>query len=246
MHPVITALKTQLPALLGTELVGIYVYGSLVWGDFDPDISDIDTLVVLAGDVNEKLFQQLDGFHQTLDAQFPDWAGRIELAYIAVTALQTFKTQRSPISVISPGEPFNTKDAGLDWLINWYTIRAQSVVVYGPAAQTIIPDITVEEFRTGVRNQIDEWIDWVMYTRESRPSQAYVILTMCRALYAVQSGLQTSKIQAADWALLHHPSQAERITKALRWRELHREAVEDATLTYPDAVAMVEYAARVR
>ena len=246
MHPVIHALKTQLSALLGTELVGIYVYGSLVWGDFDPDVSDIDTLVVLTSDVNETLFQQLDAVHQTLEAQFPDWAGRIEIAYISVIALQTFKTLRSPISVISPGELFNTKDAGLDWLINWYTIRAQSVVVYGPVAQTIIPDISVEEFRTAVRNQIDEWVDWVTHSRDSRPSQAYVILTMCRALYAVQSGLQTSKTQAAAWAMLHHPTQAERIAKALRWRIQHREPVKNPALTYPDAVAMVEYAARVR
>ncbi len=246
MHPVIDALKTQLPALLGTELVGIYVYGSLVWGDFDPDCSDIDLMVVLAQDINAQQYGELDGVHHKLEAKFPEWAGRIEIAYISVTALQTFRTQRSPISVISPGEPFNTKDAGLDWLINWYTIRTQSVVVYGPDVEALFPTISMEEFRTAVRNQIVEWADWVTHTRDSRPSQAYVILTMCRALYAVQTGEQTSKIQAAAWAKAHHPTQAERIANALRWRVQHREPVENPALTYPDAVAMVEYAARVR
>ena len=217
-----------------------------MWGDFDPDISDIDLLVVLRQDVDKELFDTLDAFHQTLEAQFPDWAGRIEIAYISATALETFKTQRSPISVISPGEPFNTKDAGLDWLINWYTIRAQSMVEYGPAAEGIIAAISTEEFRTAVRDQIGDWVDWVVHTRDSRPYQAYAILTMCRALYAVQTGLQTSKIQAANWAMEHHPTQCERITNALRWRERHRDVGEDASLTYPDAVAMVEYAARVR
>ena len=244
MHPVLMTLNTHLPTVLGTELVGIYAYGSLVWGDFDPDISDIDTLVVLANDVHESVFAQLDAFHQTLEGAFPDWAGRIEIAYISVPALQTFKTQRSPISVISPGEPFNTKDAGLDWLINWYTIRAQSVVVYGPRVDTIIPNISQEEFRTAVRDQIGDWVDWVVHTRDSRPYQAYAILTMCRALYAIETGLQTSKIQAAAWATVQHPMQAERISKALCWRVQHREYVENPEATYPDAVAMVEYAAR--
>ncbi|MFN7472539.1 MAG: aminoglycoside adenylyltransferase domain-containing protein [Roseiflexaceae bacterium] len=246
MHPVVQTIQLQLPPLLTQTLVGIYCYGSLVWGDFDPDISDIDLLVVVRQDVDKELFDTLDAFHQTLEAQFPDWAGRIEIAYISATALETFKTQRSPISVISPGEPFNTKDAGLDWLINWYTIRAQSMVVYGPAAEGIIPAISIEEFRTAVRDQIGDWVDWVVQTRDSRPYQAYAILTMCRALFAVQTGLQTSKIQAANWAMEHHPTQCERITNALRWRERHRDVGEDASLTYPDAVAMVEYAARVR
>jgi len=246
MHPVVQTIQLQLPPLLRHTLVGIYCYGSLVWGDFDPDISDIDLLVVVRQDVDKELFDTLDAFHQTLEAQFPDWAGRIEIAYISATALETFKTQRSPISVISPGEPFNTKDAGLDWLINWYTIRAQSMVVYGPAAEGVIPAISIEEFRNAVRDQIGDWVDWVVQTRDSRPYQAYAILTMCRALFAVQTGLQTSKIQAANWAMEHHPTQCERITNALRWRERHRDVGEDASLTYPDAVAMVEYAARVR
>ena len=246
MHPVVQTIQQQLPPLLKHTLVGIYCYGSLVWGDFEPDISDIDLLVVLQEDVGEELFVTLDAFHQRLEEMYPEWAGRIEIAYISITALETFKTQRSPISVISPGEPFNTKDAGLDWLINWYTIRAQSIVVHGPAAEDIIPAISIEEFCTAVRDQIGEWVDWVVHTRDSRPSQAYVILTMCRALFAVQTGLQTSKIQAANWAMEHHPTQAERITNALRWRERHRDHVENPAATYPDAVAMVEYAARVR
>jgi predicted nucleotidyltransferase len=245
MHLVVQTIQQQLPSLLTHTLVGIYCYGSLVWGDFDPDISDIDLLVVLRQDVSEELFVTLDAYHQRLETMYPEWAGRIEIAYISIAALETFKTQRSPISVISPGEPFNTKDAGLDWLINWYTIRAQSMVVYGPAAEHMIPAISIEEFRTAVRDQIGDWVDWVVHTRDSRPYQAYAILTMCRALYAVETGQQTSKTQAAAWASTHHPTQAERITKALRWREQHREHVENPAATYPDAVAMVEYAARV-
>lgn len=247
MHPVVQTIQQQLPPLLTHTLVGIYCYGSLVWGDFDPDISDIDLLVVLRQDVDKELFDTLAAFHQTLEAQFPDWAGRIEIAYISFTALETFKTQRSPISVVSPGEPFNTKDAGLDWLINWYTIRAQSIVVYGPAAEDIIPAISIEEFRTAVRDQIGEWVDWVHHAGDESPSHAYVILTICRALYSVQTGHQTSKLCAAAWAKTHHPSQVVRIDKALQWRlEWRNVDPTQAAESFADAVAMVEYAARVR
>ncbi|MFM2308740.1 MAG: hypothetical protein RLY87_861 [Chloroflexota bacterium] len=247
MHTITDALATQLPGFLGAELVGIYVYGSLVWGDFDADISDIDTLVVLTRDVDDGLFAVLNAFHQELEAAFPEWQGRIEIAYIAQAALQTFRVQRSPIAVISPGEPFNIKDAGLDWLINWYTIRTQGVVVYGPQVTDIIPVITAGEFRTAVGNQISEWVEWVHEAGDQSPSHAYVILTMCRALYSVATGHQTSKIQAAAWANIHHPSQAVRIEKALRWRRDWRAAdPAQAAESYADAVAMVEYASRAR
>lgn len=245
MHPIVVRVREQLPVLVPADLVGIAVYGSLVWGDFDPQISDIDLLVVLTRDVDAGLFAVLDAFHQQLEAAFPEWQGRIEIAYIAEAALQTFRLQRSPIAVISPGEPFNIKDAGLDWLINWYTIRTQGVVVYGPAMTDIIPVITPSEFRTAVGNQIAEWVDWVHEAGEQSPSHAYVILTMCRALYSWQTGAQTSKIQAAAWAKIHHPGQAARIDRALHWRESWRDAdPAQAAQSHADAVAMVEYAYR--
>ena len=35
-------LQIELQSILGEKLVGIYIYGSLVWGDFNHTTSDID------------------------------------------------------------------------------------------------------------------------------------------------------------------------------------------------------------
>jgi predicted nucleotidyltransferase len=236
---VVTTVTQTLPTLLDDTLVGIYLFGSLVWGDFDEDTSDIDILVVLRRDVDDTLFTALNAFHDKLALQYPYWAERIELVYISLDALDSFKEKRSPIAVISPGEPFNIKDAGLDWLINWYTIRNQCRVVYGPDPATIIPVITRDEFTNGVRAQVDEWGDWVVHTRESRPYQAYAILTMCRALYVWQAGVQTSKRRAAEWAMQALPEQTGIIANALEWRRDHRNNDINHAATYRFAVEMV-------
>ncbi len=44
-------LKAALADIYGERLRGVYLYGSYARGDFDPESSDIDVLVVLAGDV---------------------------------------------------------------------------------------------------------------------------------------------------------------------------------------------------
>ena len=239
IQPVLETITSQLPTQLGDTLVGIYAYGSAVWGDFDDDISDIDLLVVLTRAVDSDLFARLDAWHQTLESRFPVWAGRIEIAYISTTALQTFRTHNSPIAVISPGEPFNIKEAGIDWLINWYTIRQQSVVLYGAAVATVIPAISADEFRDSVRQQVGEWRDWVSHTRDSRPYQAYTILTMCRALYAWHTGQQASKRVAAEWAMQQLPTHAGIIANALVWRRDYREMDINHAATYRFAVEMV-------
>ena len=240
IQPLLTVVTHELPLQLGDTLVGCYLYGSAVWGDFDDDISDIDLLVVLTHDVGDALFARLDGWHQDVEARFPDWAERIEIAYISTTALQTFRSHNSPIAVISPGEPFNFKEAGIDWLINWYTIRNQSVVLIGPPPDGIIPEIRDVEFRESVRRQVGGWRDWVSHSRDSRPSQAYTILTMCRALYAWDTGTPVSKRVAAEWAMQQLPVHADIIANALEWRRNHRDNDINHAATYRYAVVMVQ------
>src|SRR5436189_78860 len=61
-HPeinhVLDILLAQIQAILGKKLVGVYLYGSLVTGDFDTEISDIDVLAALSSEIDEKEFRE--------------------------------------------------------------------------------------------------------------------------------------------------------------------------------------------
>ncbi len=115
INDLLQLLLAQLQNILGQKLVGLYLYGSLVTGDFDEQSSDIDLLAVTGTDINQQEFEVLKQMHDDLVLQDPVWADRIEVAYVSVEALKTFKSQTSRIAIISPGEPFHVKDAGKDW-----------------------------------------------------------------------------------------------------------------------------------
>lgn len=228
--------------LLGDKLVGLYLYGSLTAGDFDHTHSDIDLLAVLVSELDETEFARLDTMHAAFVAVHPAWVDRIEIAYLTQDALKTFRTQRSTIAIISPGEPFHFKEAGKDWLINWWNVRRQGVAIYGPQAQTLIAPIDDEEFLTAVRQQVGEWRTYVL-EMERRKSQAYAILTMCRALYAVHHGEQATKRQAAAWAADYFPQWGPLIRSAWQWRIAPDDEGVDHTATQPATVQFVHFAA---
>ena len=236
-------LLNRMRQTLGHKLVGLYLYGSLVWGDFDSDISDIDLLALTEGDLDLEEFGRLDKMHRAFLQDYPRWDDRLEIAYYSVRGLQTFKTARSPIAVISPGEPFNLKDAGYDWQINWYVVQEKGRKLYGPDFKTLIVPVSQQEFVAWVKAQVEEWREYVVHTRASRPYQAYTILTMCRALRAVETGEQVSKKAAARWAQARFPEKAGIIQKALDWREDYRNQAVEPETTYPEAVNFVEFAA---
>jgi predicted nucleotidyltransferase/L-rhamnose mutarotase len=243
-YPEVTQLLQELlqhiKAVLGQKLVGLYVYGSLATGDFDRKVSDIDLLAAVSSDIEPDEFDALKTMHEDFAAKHPAWNDRIEVQYISTTALKTFKSKINKATVISPGEPFHTIDVGDHWLMNWYVVREKGIPLFGPPPTTLIAPVSKAEFIGSVRKHTQSWNEWVKVLR-SRKAQAYSILTMCRALYAVKEGEQPSKEQAAHWVADEFPEWSEVVTNAMAWRQSD-EDVENDEVNYPKAEAFVNFA----
>ncbi|MBI5667457.1 MAG: DUF4111 domain-containing protein [Chloroflexi bacterium] len=238
VNDLLKRLLTDMQAILDAKLVGLYLYGSLVTGDFDDASSDVDLLAVVSADLTLPEFDALDRMQLNAVQQQPHWEHRLEIAYLSVKGLTTFKTQISPIAIISPGEPFHTKPAGREWLINWYMVREKGRTLYGPPPQTLIVPVSREEFVAAVREHVRMWRDWMGDFR-TRPAQAYAIITLCRALYTCTCGEQVSKKQAAGWAADHLPEWSSLIQNALLWRKHWRDNTVDHDATLPETQRFV-------
>ncbi len=230
----------QMQSVLKQKLVGIYLFGSLVWGDFDRGSSDIDLLVATAADIDDQEFSNLHQMQLDIVDKYPYWNGRIEIAYLSTAALQTFKSHPSKIAIISPGEPFHFKEAGKDWLVNWYMVQEQGRTLFGPAPTTLIDPISEQEFIQTVKEHVAGWAEWI-YDSRARPSQAYAILTMCRALYTCRHGVQVSKRKAAEWVARELPEWSELIANALLWRAAWRDDTVDHAATFPETLRFVQF-----
>jgi predicted nucleotidyltransferase len=232
-------LLSQMQRILGKKLVGLYLYGSLVSGDFD-DNSDVDLLAVTSSDIDEWEFCDLQEMQNEWVAQNEKWDDRIEIAYLSATALQTFRSHTSQIAIVSPGEPFHVKQAGCEWLVNWYMVREQGLVLFGPSPTTLIAPISKEEFIQTVQEHTQAWGEWIHHMHGQK-SQAYAILTLCRALYACHHGEQASKKQAAYWTAQELPHWSSLVQKALLWREMQQEEDVDRDATFPETLRFVQF-----
>lgn len=68
-HPQINSLLTefceQTLNILGDEVIGIYLTGSLSYGDFEPKRSDIDLLIVIKKKLSDKKTEQIHKMHMS-------------------------------------------------------------------------------------------------------------------------------------------------------------------------------------
>ena len=234
----LSLIMTRIKSILGEKLAGLYLGGSLVLGDFDPQISDIDLVAVLTSEVNDKEFEILEKMHTKLVQEYKQWDDRIEVCYISADALKHIKSRTSSIVNISPGEPFHRMESSKKWLMNWYLVREKSIALFGPSPTTIIQPISKQEFIQSVKDHAQSWNKWVR-NMHTRSAQAYSILTMCRALYAYTKGDQTSKRKAASWAQKKLPQWTNIIQDALAWRESNDKRMDKAA--YSQTEQFVSY-----
>lgn len=240
INELLADLREGIQRILDDRLIGLYLYGSLVTGDFDMGASDIDLLAITTSDIDAGEFERLDRMHLDFISRNTMWKDRLEVAYLSVDAMTTYRWRASNIAIISPGEPFHVKEAGKDWLLNWYLVREKGIALAGPPPSTIIEPITKEELSEVLKSQVKEWREWVAHGN-TRPWQAYAILTMCRALYTYRNGEHVSKKQAALWAQRELPEWASLINDALRWREAWRDADVDHEATWPQTLKFVHF-----
>jgi hypothetical protein len=230
VNAVLHVLLSGAQTILGPHFVGMYLYGSLVGGDFDPQRSDVDFVVVTADALPDKMIAALEALHARIAASGSTaltgagskWAAKLEGAYVPQQTLRRHNPIAPPCPHINEGH-FYLAPLGSDWVLQRHIIREQGVVVAGPAPQTLIDPVQPDELRRAVLGFLREW--WAPMLHDPDPRlhggeyQAYAVLTMCRALYTLQYGTVVSKPVAARWA---RGALGERwavlIGQALAWR----------------------------
>ncbi len=203
VNAVLQMLLAEVQAVLGPDFVGLYLYGSLSSGDFNPLSSDIDFLVVTAGELPAHRVQALEEMHARIAASGLKWAKKLEGSYIPLPELRRYDPAHAVHPSIGVDWEFGVNPHGRDWVIQLHILRQQGVTLAGPPPDTLIDPVSPDDLRQAVLETLQDW--WkghVMDSRrlESREYQAFAVLTMCRALYTLQSGGIVSKPAAAAWA----------------------------------------------
>jgi len=222
VHPEVSDLVADIHArvlrLIGQNLVGLYVFGSVASEAYDPGVSDVDLLVVTAQPLVGAEYARLRGMHVELAAGRKQWKDRIEVEYVSREALRTFKLRMSDIGIIGPGKPFQVIKAGRDWTVEWHDVREHAFVVAGPDPRILIDPITPSELNACIRDYVSLFPGLVRDNAPRQGSDAYVVLTMCRALHTKFMGETTTKRAAAEWAAREYPKWRDMITQSQQWR----------------------------
>ena len=202
VNAVLHSLLSNVQTILGDRCAGLYLYGSLASGDFDPQSSDIDFVVVTTDELPDEMISALEEMHARLIASGLKWATKLEGSYITQKALRRYNPNDGPFPCVNEGNFYLARHES-HWIIQRHILRKQGVVMAGPNPGILIDPIEQDDIRQAILEFLREW--WMpMLDNPARLQsveyQAYAILTMCRVLYTLENGTIASKSTSASWA----------------------------------------------
>lgn len=185
------ALDAGLRELLGANLQGMYVCGSLAFGCYNPARSDVDVLVLtrrrMAAETHRPVSDLLRGL------------SRVEITFVSRADLDPwrypcpFDYHFSHSSEVHDGE-------GIDLAAEIANARARGVALVGAPPAEALPAVPEEDYLDCLVRDIH----WARERIDRIPS--YAVLNCCRTLAFARTRVIMSKSEGGEWGLRELPS----------------------------------------
>jgi hypothetical protein len=214
--------------IVGGNLVGLYLHGSIALQAFEPGQSDIDFLAATEHELDPGTIARLAAFHRRIGDLFDG-------SYLPRDVFRRFDSARTAHPHIESHVDGLVVDThGGETIIYRYVLRERGIALVGPPARDLIDPVDAEQLRWGVRDVLAEWWRPMLDRPPERlldaAYRAYAVVTMCRMRYTLAHGEVLSKPVAAAWAFEHVSS---------RWHDLIRRAAGRGECGYEETVALV-------
>ena len=220
INAVLTNWAEGLKRLLGKKIVGLYLTGSLAYGDFVPERSDIDLQAVMWSRLTKDELGSIERLHREIEERSPRWAGRIECSYVPLELMRELTPPATPRPWWGFGTFYAEAPAGNEWIINHYLLSKHGIALAGPDFNELIPAIDIRLVRqASARDLFQEWVPKIDNTAWLSNShyQSYLVLNLCRILHTVIHSEPGSKKVAGQWAKANYPQWKNLIEEAERW-----------------------------
>lgn len=192
----------------GGNIVGVYLFGSLVLGDFDENFSDIDLMIVLKKDINKDEFEKIKNLQKYISEKYPRFGtDGIEMIFVSTETIKNYLVKEAFLTAVAPGNPLETIVCKPEFLIYFYIVKNYGETILGTPKEEVFSEISITDF-VNMSNKValENIPYWKEACKKTLHEQFYAVITLCRALYVKENKTYPSKLEAKNWAKNKYPN----------------------------------------
>ena len=234
-------MATDLAAIVGDNLVGVYLWGSLTYQAFDETCSDVDCVAVTRRDLDDREFSELDEWFKE-KGKHNRWVKRIDMRFV-IDGEFLNKTSRCCGFYHYTGKLVRHGSDGNP--IIWMNVGQSGITLWGKDAKLIAPQVSDQSLNDALLLELNYLNDGLARRARDRSDQAfiynaYAVLTACRILYSAYHRALVSKDQASSWAMEKVPPIWRTVIRVANENRLSNRGSTTSQLE-EDATHFVEY-----
>lgn len=217
-------------SILKGNLVGIYLWGSLTYEAFDEKCSDVDCIVVISGDLDDKEFKEIESwFEKSLEEN--SWTDELDMRFVID---REFLDKTSKCCQYQFRKFWRSGSDGNP--IIWLNIGKSGITLWGKDAKEIAPEISDEVLNEALLLELSYLKDDLKNNTGDKSDLAfkhinYAVLTACRIYYTAQYRALISKEESFRWAIRNISE---------RWHSLIRKSRENRLKVKGDKTPKME------
>lgn len=199
--------------ILGNELLGMYVHGSIAMDCFNDQGSDIDVLVVVNEKLSIDLKKKLGQLHLNLSNVYKK---NIELSVVTKNTLKIF-TYPTPFEfhysddhkeAFSDGTIDFSEKKDHDLAAHFVITKKHGITLFGEPASEVFPNVSKHDYIDSISRDSDWSYQNIMRGKDEGECSVpkYAVLNFCRVLAFISDGIITSKKTGAEWAMKNTPT----------------------------------------
>ena len=203
--------------ILGENLTGVYAHGSLGFGCFKWEKSDIDFLVVVETQPTEAQKQRLLEVLLQLDELAPPKGFEMSVVLAKDCAapvhpipfcLHFSNAHKESCRCDMSAYIARMKGHDPDLAAHFTVVRAVGKAIWGRPVAEAFGQVPREAYLDSIRGDVASAVEDVA------AEPVYVILNLCRVLAAAREGVVLSKVQGGAWGLAHLPQEHHGVIRA--------------------------------
>lgn len=201
-------LTDALKNTLADSLFGVYIHGSLTYGGYVKERSDIDLLVLLSKKLTSEDTERLDESFATLKETYPTEVRNVELAMLLLSEINQRPNMLHSQYTFMHNEPKGVETLDGFW-IELSNTRENGIVLTGPEPKEIIPEIYRKVLIEANRQKFVELHkNAPNWESQDLWNQTYILVQASRVLYSLKNDLKLiAKQDALAWASENAPEQ---------------------------------------
>jgi predicted nucleotidyltransferase len=202
LNQVLSELVSRQKAILGDDLVGVYLQGSFATGDFD-EHSDVDLLFVIEQELSPEQVDALQAMHEQIYRLESGWAQHLEGSYFPRKILCQPTRRGRELWYLDNGARALVRSSHCNTILVRWVVREKGIALAGPAPNTLIQPVSAELLRADIFETIIQWGGEILADPakfNNRFYQSFIVLSYCRMLHDLHAGTNGSKREGAAWA----------------------------------------------